>query len=89
MSDFSRKITVAREAILQELRRRWRDETRGFGVTAPADISRFRHPQTNYFCGRGKMTCPLCNGVLHYERSPLNGHVMARCETPECVRWME
>lgn len=83
------KITVAREAILQELRRRWKEDRAG-GVTAPADIHRFCHPQTNYFCGAGSMDCPICRtGKLQYERSSHNGHVHARCSTDGCVAWME
>lgn len=81
--------TFAREAILQELRRRWREDRCG-GVTAPADISRFYQPQTNYFCGEGKMECPVCRtGELKYSRSNYNGHVHAKCSTVGCVAWME
>lgn len=80
---------MAREAILQDLRRRWKED-RASGVTAPADISRFYKPQTNYFCGQGEMLCPACKtGTLSYERSSYNGHVCARCSTDDCVRWME
>ncbi len=87
MSD--REITVAREAILQELRRRWKED-RGFGVTAPADITRFHQPQTNYFCGQGSMDCPICRtGKLQYLRSNRNGHVHARCSSPGCVAFDE
>ena len=83
------RITVAREAILQELRRRWREDRCG-GVTAPADISRFYQPQTNYFCGDGVMRCPICGtGQLQYSRSSYNGHVKARCSTKSCVAWQE
>jgi hypothetical protein len=85
----SQEINVAREAILQELRRRFKED-RGFGITAPSDISRFHHPQTNYFCGEGTMQCPICRtGKLHYLRSSHNGHVHARCETEGCVTWRE
>ena len=83
------KITVAREAILAELRRRWKED-RGAGITAPHDISRFYQPQTNYFCGSGVMECPICKtGNLRYSRSNFNGHVHAACSTEGCVSWME
>jgi hypothetical protein len=82
-------MMTEREAILQDLRRRWKED-RGAGVTAPADISRFHQPQTNYFCGQGEMECPVCKtGKLRYSRSALNGHVHARCSTEGCVAWME
>ncbi len=39
MNEHSRNIQVARESILQELRRRFLED-RGCGVTAPSDISK-------------------------------------------------
>lgn len=89
MDDSSRRINVAREAILQELRRRWRED-KGVGITAPTDTHKFHHPQTNYFCGAGKMACPIClTGELGYSRSSYNGHIVAGCSTKDCVRWAE
>lgn len=80
---------IARVAILNELRRRWRED-KGAGVTAPANISRFYQPQDNYFCGSGVMDCPICKtGKLRYSRAEYNGHVHAACSTEGCVRWME
>lgn len=88
---FVNRVSVAREAILQYLRRRWKEgPVPQHGVAAPADISRFCKPQTNYFCGSGKMKCPVCNtGTLSYSRSTYNGHVHAGCDTKDCVAWME
>lgn len=44
--------------------------------------------------GVGRMdtiNCPICNGTntLKYFRSPTNGHVRAKCSTPNCVSFME
>jgi hypothetical protein len=59
-------------------------------ATAPANINRFHIPKTNYFCGSGQMSCPVCNtGTLRYSRDLSNGHVHARCSTEGCVAWME
>ena len=33
--------------------------------------------------------CPLCNGRLRLSIAGSNGHVHGRCETADCVRWME
>jgi hypothetical protein len=33
--------------------------------------------------------CPACQGRLHLSISSYNGHVHGRCETPDCVSWME
>lgn len=81
--------TTAREAILQELKRRYKED-KNCGVKPAIDISRFFQPQTNYYCGAGKMRCPICNaGELQYLRSAYNGHVTAQCSTDGCVAWRE
>jgi len=88
MDQQSHNINVAREGILVDLRRRWKDNESG--VTASSDTSRFYKPQTNYFCGSGEMDCPVClSGKLKYERSSYNGHVRACCSTKGCVAWIE
>lgn len=33
--------------------------------------------------------CPICEGQLHLSQSAYNGHVHGRCETPDCIAWME
>lgn len=33
--------------------------------------------------------CPVCKGRLHLSQSSYNGHVWAKCETEDCVAWME
>lgn len=33
--------------------------------------------------------CPACKGRLHLSISAYNGHVHGKCETPDCVSWME
>lgn len=33
--------------------------------------------------------CPACKGRLHLSQAAYNGHVRAKCETPDCVAWME
>lgn len=37
----------------------------------------------------GVLECPVCKGKLHVSHAAYNGHVHARCETPDCVAWME
>lgn len=39
----------------------------------------------------GVIDCPVCEGIktLQYSRAGYNGHVHARCETDDCVGWME
>lgn len=33
--------------------------------------------------------CPVCKGRLHLHQSAFNGHVRGRCETVDCVHWIE
>lgn len=37
--------------------------------------------------GRGSITCPRCLGVLRFAFAS-NKHIRARCETPNCLRFM-
>lgn len=38
---------------------------------------------------RGVLECPNCKGKLHVSHAACNGHVHAKCETEDCVAWME
>lgn len=33
--------------------------------------------------------CPVCKGRLHLSQFSYNGHVHVRCETKDCLSWME
>ena len=37
----------------------------------------------------GTIPCPICAGNLHWRISAYNGHIWGRCETLDCVSWME
>ena len=38
----------------------------------------------------GEMPCPACQmGTVRYSQASYNGHVHARCSTPNCANWME
>ena len=40
--------------------------------------------------GVSSMPCPTkCGGILSYSVAGINGHMHARCETKDCVSWME
>jgi hypothetical protein len=40
--------------------------------------------------GRSSMPCPAeCGGTLHYSVASYNGHMHAKCDTGNCVSWME
>lgn len=38
---------------------------------------------------QGCIACPNCGGKLHYSIAGYNGHVHARCETDDCVSFMQ
>ena len=38
---------------------------------------------------QGVEVCPNCKGRLHMSHSAYNGHVWGKCETPDCLNWME
>lgn len=38
---------------------------------------------------KGVEPCPVCAGTLHLSHSAYNGHVWGRCETENCLAWME
>ena len=33
--------------------------------------------------------CPMCKGKLHMFQSSYNGHIHGKCETENCLFWME
>ena len=38
---------------------------------------------------QGVVSCPVCSGKLHLSHSAYNGHVWGRCDTEDCLSWME
>ncbi len=56
-------------------------------VLAPA-ISRIKEENQGKNT-KGTMECPICGGDLHWTHAAYNGHVWGRCETKDCVSWME
>ncbi len=36
----------------------------------------------------GTIECPACKGVLHFAVAS-NGHQRAKCETPDCLAYMQ
>ncbi len=37
----------------------------------------------------GIVECVKCKGKLHWSRAACNGHIHAKCETDDCLSWME
>lgn len=38
---------------------------------------------------RGKDECPICEKVIHWSWTPYNNHMSAKCETQDCVNFIE
>ncbi|MEW7986630.1 MAG: hypothetical protein AB2799_12625 [Candidatus Thiodiazotropha sp.] len=38
---------------------------------------------------QGAVECPVCGGKLHLSQAASNGHVWGKCETSDCVSFME
>uniref|UniRef100_A0A6M3LAC6 Uncharacterized protein n=1 Tax=viral metagenome TaxID=1070528 RepID=A0A6M3LAC6_9ZZZZ len=45
-----------------------------------------KHGKTN---ANGFIECPKCEGRLFYTVAAINGHVWGKCETDDCLSWME
>jgi hypothetical protein len=37
----------------------------------------------------GNIPCPTCSKPLHYSVARVNGHIHAKCETPQCVSFLQ
>lgn len=37
----------------------------------------------------GTIECPKCKGVLHFSKAKSNGHTRGKCESENCLSWME
>ena len=84
------KIKQARDAILQDLKQRFKSGDKTVLPLDKNDEHRWHKPQNNYFAGAGRIGCPVCRkGELRYSRAAYNGHVLATCSTKGCVVWME
>ena len=85
-------VGLARNAILDDLYRRYHADDKTVKCLDPKDAHRWYEPmkQKNCFSGAGSMDCPVCKtGKLRYSRAGYNGHVHAGGTTEGCVRWME
>lgn len=38
---------------------------------------------------KGHIECPSCKGKLHFTRAKSNGHVWAKCETKDCISFIQ
>jgi hypothetical protein len=38
---------------------------------------------------QGVEVCPVCQGRLHLSITAYNGHVWGKCDTEDCLSWME
>lgn len=60
-------------------------------ITAREYIVAAIGPYVRGSCESGRLDCPICRqaNTLVFSRSGYNGHVHAKCDTKDCVAWME
>lgn len=84
-----KRMLSAREEIINELAKRHSSGDTSVKMNATAHPECEDGPE-NFISGDGIMTCPVCHvGKLRYSRAAYNGHIHAKCSTPDCVDWME
>lgn len=66
--------------------RAWRDASNSQTMKALALVSKAAQESQRYV---GEVECPACSGVLRWAKSRTNGHIHGRCDTPECISWMQ
>jgi len=37
----------------------------------------------------GFVKCPCCESIIAWSRAPSNGHTRGKCQTPDCIEWIE
>ena len=81
------KVEWPTDAYIQAEIAMWDRENKkvGAGLKAVEPI-RKEHKGKNW---RGIIECPLCKGKLHVSHAGSNNHVHGRCETPDCLAWIE
>jgi hypothetical protein len=69
-------------------RERWIESMNTRMMKTVPVISRIKneHRSTDW---KGVVECPICKGNLHMSHAGYNGHVHGKCETKDCVNWME
>lgn len=45
--------------------------------------------KTNPPGSTGVVKCPVCNGTLRLATAKYNGHTHGKCDTPDCVSWVQ
>ena len=55
------------------------------GIKAAQDFRKANKGRNN----QGVVKCPESGGNLHLTIAACNGHVHGKCETPDCIEWME
>ena len=58
-------------------------------LVAPAVSEWHTWTETNRVGKEEVIECPVCKGRLHLSQAAYNGHVWGKCETKDCVAWMQ
>lgn len=85
-----RQLPTTEEVEIDE--KKFRKQMEGVGMARSAITAHLGGPwKKGMSSAQGRITCPVCQLTdgLGFSRAGCNGHVHARCETPNCVSWME
>lgn len=92
LEHFNRRGTCAKyeEPTNEELAEYWRRSEEMFARHAKAMtvIAKVKKEHKGQIW-QGVEVCPVCGGKLHMSHAAVNGHVWGRCETKDCLSWME
>lgn len=69
----------------EELKRYMAEFIKNLTIVRP--LIEAQHKETGAWAGQ--VECPKCAKPLHWSMARCNGHVHARCETDNCISWME
>ncbi len=65
------------------------DMFRRMNVVGPVVTKWRTWSESNRVSKQEVIECPACKGRLHLRQSSYNGHVRGKCETEDCVAWVE
>lgn len=82
-----------REDYTEEEQANWKEWARKTAIRSIAIMSLIPGSSTkkdDHWGESGKFQCPACGGgLVRWVRSTVNGHLAARCSTPDCFEVME
>lgn len=80
------KIEFPTKEEIEQEEREWNKVVDRMVIASPV-ITAWKRAHPNG--GTGTTECPICHGTLHLSMAAYNGHTHGKCETKDCLNWME